>query len=79
MIDETSRYAVYTPFWALMGHLTPSFWDIMLRGSVGVRGMSDRVSFMLNQWLKGSQWEQTGKILAVDFFHSHGLITDIIE
>ena len=62
-----------------MGHLTPTFWDFILKSNDGARGFADRTSPMLIDWLTTSKWQITGKILAVDFFHTTNLIEQLIK
>ncbi|KAK7068797.1 hypothetical protein SK128_002971, partial [Halocaridina rubra] len=38
--------------WAAMAHLTPSFWDLILRSHEGVRGLADRANRPVSAWFR---------------------------
>jgi len=34
LLDQTRTFREYSQLWAAMGHLTPSFWDLVFRGEL---------------------------------------------
>ncbi|XP_018020219.1 uncharacterized protein LOC108676615 [Hyalella azteca] len=79
MEKSSRKHHRTTHFWALMAHLTPSIWDVILPGGIGVRGFADRVAEPVDEWLDSSDWLQSGNIIAVDFFHGSRLLNRIID
>ncbi|KAF2360490.1 PLC-like phosphodiesterase TIM beta/alpha-barrel domain [Trinorchestia longiramus] len=76
---SSQRHSSTSAFWALMAQLTPSFWDVVLRSSVGIRGFTDRIAGSVDKWLENSEWLESGSIIAVDFFHSTRMVNTIID
>ncbi|XP_066972494.1 uncharacterized protein [Macrobrachium rosenbergii] len=64
--------------WAAMAHLTPSFWDVILRSHEGVRGLSDRVNRPVTMWLR-ERWAHLANIVATDFFRGNNIINIAIR
>lgn len=64
--------------WAAMAHLTPTVWDLLFRSHVGVRGMTDRVSFSITRWLR-QRWGHMANIVASDFFRGNDIINVVIR
>ncbi|XP_068234926.1 uncharacterized protein [Palaemon carinicauda] len=64
--------------WAAMAHLTPSFWDVILRSHEGVRGLSDRVNRPVTMWLR-ERWAHLANIVASDFFRGNNIINIAIR
>lgn len=64
--------------WAAMAHLTPTLWDLLLRSHVGVRGLTERVSYSITRWLR-QRWGSKANIIASDFFRSNDIINVAIR
>lgn len=64
--------------WAAMAHLTPTLWDLLFRSHVGVRGLTERVSFSITRWL-WERWGHMANIVASDFFRSNDIINVAIR
>ncbi|CAL4076533.1 unnamed protein product [Meganyctiphanes norvegica] len=64
--------------WAAMLHMTPSFWDIIIRGDLGVRGMADMVAAPITRWLV-NRWVHCANVVAVDFIRASNIVEVSIE
>ena len=62
-----------------MGHLTPTVWDVIFKRDTGNRGFTDTSAATLREFVTETEWVMSGKIIAVDFFHTSSLMETIIK